>query len=90
MSWYTNPLPTVTLSSVDNPSGLAGTLAYNAGQSCWVSSTTFLAAFDVAQPLSEVVVPDVSIYVTGARDEMGKTQIPCFRPNVFSIDITPP
>ena len=84
----TNFNPTVSLSSSDNPVGLANTLSYNAGWSWWTNSTTFVARWDVAS--SSAVVTTISISVTGAYDTIGNVQLPYGGAAGFNIDTTSP
>ena len=65
----TNRNPAVTLSP-----DAATTLSYDAAQSWWVSSTTFVARFGVAD--ADAVVPVVTVGVTGAYDAAGNIQAP--------------
>ena len=65
------------------------TLSYDRAWSWWVSSTAFVARYDVAD--ANVVVPNITIGVTGAYDATGNVQAAYTGPNAFSIDtLNPP
>ena len=80
----TNYNPAVTLSSADNPAGLASTLTHNPGQSWWVSSTAFVARYDVAD--ADVIVTNATINIAGAVDATGNVQAEYWGPSAFTID----
>ena len=75
----TNLNPVVTFSP-----DVASTLTYNRAQSWWVSNSTFVARYDVAD--ANVAVANVGINVASARDAIGNIQTPYIGTNAFSID----
>ena len=80
----TNLNPVVTFTP-----DVASTLSFDRAWSWWVSSTAFVARYDVAD--ADVVVSNITIGVTGAYDATGNIQTAYTGANAFSIDtLNPP
>ena len=75
----TNLNPAVTFTP-----DVATTLTYNPAQSWWVSNTTFVARYDVAD--ANVAVANIGVNVASAVDPSGNVQTTYTGTNVFSID----
>ena len=83
-SMNTNYNPVLTFTP-----GVAGTLTYDAAWSWWVSDTTFLARYDVAD--ANVLVGPVGVGVTGAFDALTKQlQTAYTGTDNFTIDTSNP
>ena len=85
---YNQAMNTNTTPAITFTPNVAGTLTYNPAQSWWVSNTTFVARYDVAD--TDAVVSNISIGVTSAYDATGNVQTPYSGASAFSIDTLNP
>ena len=85
---YSAPMDLSSTPTVTFTPDVTTTLTYHPSKSWWVSSTTYKAAFDVAD--AGVLVTSVGVGASGARDTGGNLQDAYAGTNNFAIDTLDP